>query len=160
MHHIYNLVHGIFNTNNKMKTTKRFDDAVTKLYTAYHNNTLNAFNCQACAVGNIVGHGDWHGYRVKRNKDYVIQLPVLSTMPCYPNNASYNAEELRKIEYTFMSAWVGTEEIGLHKENQYKGLIAVVELLAEFDNIPNPFNLENLFSNDKAIAKKELQLIK
>lgn len=35
------------------KLPKRFTDAVTKLYTAFHNNELNAMECAHCAVGNI-----------------------------------------------------------------------------------------------------------
>jgi hypothetical protein len=36
-----------------MKTTERFENAVMKLYNAFHRNELNANNCQMCAVGNI-----------------------------------------------------------------------------------------------------------
>lgn len=36
-----------------MKTTKRFDNAVTKLYNAFHNGELNAMDCTMCAVGNM-----------------------------------------------------------------------------------------------------------
>ena len=37
-----------------MKTTKRLEAALIKLYNAYHNNKLNPEDCTACAVGNIL----------------------------------------------------------------------------------------------------------
>ena len=39
-------------------TTTRFDNAIKKLYTAFHNNTLNPKCCKQCAVGNILDHSD------------------------------------------------------------------------------------------------------
>ena len=42
----------------KMKTTKRFDLAIQKLYQAFHNNTLNPDDCKLCAVGNILDNND------------------------------------------------------------------------------------------------------
>lgn len=33
--------------------SERFTNAVTKLYNAFHKGTLNAWDCKACAVGNI-----------------------------------------------------------------------------------------------------------
>jgi len=36
-----------------MKTTERFEKAVSKLYNAFHENRLDASDCEHCAVGNI-----------------------------------------------------------------------------------------------------------
>ena len=41
-----------------MKTTKRLDAALEKLYIAFHNNTLNPECCNHCAVGNICNNTD------------------------------------------------------------------------------------------------------
>ena len=41
-----------------MKTTKRLDAALNKLYTAFHNSTLNPECCKNCAVGNICNNTD------------------------------------------------------------------------------------------------------
>ena len=37
-----------------MKTVSRFDKAIKKLYSAFHNDTLNPECCKQCAVGNIL----------------------------------------------------------------------------------------------------------
>lgn len=43
-----------------MKTTKRLEHALIKLYNAYHNDQLNPEDCTACAVGNILdNHESW-----------------------------------------------------------------------------------------------------
>ncbi len=39
-------------------TTKRFDEALKKLYVAFHNDTLNPEDCKQCAVGNILDNND------------------------------------------------------------------------------------------------------
>lgn len=41
-----------------MKTTVRLEQALVKLYNAYHNNLLKPENCTACAVGNILDNQD------------------------------------------------------------------------------------------------------
>lgn len=41
-----------------MKTSKRLEQALTKLYNAYHNKQLNPEDCAACAVGNILDNHD------------------------------------------------------------------------------------------------------
>lgn len=35
------------------KTSERFHNAITRLYSAFHTGELNAYSCEACAVGNI-----------------------------------------------------------------------------------------------------------
>ena len=40
--------------------TQRLEQALLKLYNAYHNNKLNPEDCAACAVGNILdNHDSW-----------------------------------------------------------------------------------------------------
>ena len=41
-----------------METTKRFDQAIRKLYTAFHNNSLQPDSCTRCAVGTILDNND------------------------------------------------------------------------------------------------------
>ena len=41
-----------------MNTSLRFDNAIRKLYTAFHNDTLHPECCKQCAVGNILDRTD------------------------------------------------------------------------------------------------------
>ena len=137
-----------------MKTTKRFENAVMKLYNAFHENTLNATQCSACAVGNILGHGNWTCgsgfYYFVKNMDTPREFLLRGK-----NNSNYSEEELAMIEMKFIKAhgYEGYTDDSKNKDIQFKGLCAVVEYLAELDGIPNPMDYTKLFEteNDKPI---------
>ena len=86
-----------------MKTSARLEQAISKLYTAFHNNTLNPECCKSCAVGNILDNTDtWkhltegHGslnltYVGKVNEAFGRKLN------------GYSPLELLKIEAAFLS---------------------------------------------------------
>jgi len=110
---------------------KRFENAAVKLYNAFNKGELNAMDTCACAVGNLCNNQDfWTG----RNSQ------PLKTK----NVTGYNMEEIQNIEYLFMfgvrdmnkkSLW---DAQSMTKENQYDALMAVLEYLAELDNIKVP----------------------
>lgn len=132
------------------KTTERFEKAVTKLYKAFHEGTLNAFSCKACAVGNIIEHGLWSGGFNSLISPYEIII--------YGKNESgYSEKELTEIEFLFMCAH--QEELET-KEQQFKGLCAVVEYLAKLDNIPNPMDYSCLFETENDKPKYQLEEVK
>lgn len=163
----------INNMNNK--TTNRFDDAVTKLYTAYHNNTLDAMDCKHCAVGNLCNNSDaWIGCMLGFGRVGSINR----INPSFKNITNYSNQELATIELVFLYGIkdntkehvfknvISNDEVkaGLfskteQKELQFKGLCAVIEYLAELDGIENPFNFDKLFNDDKEVSKLELELI-
>lgn len=137
--------------------TERFNNAVTKLYTAFHEGTLDYGLCQKCAVGTILGHGTW-----LFNSPSTIWARMkgreLTDMTLRNNNSGYNLKELVKVEKVFILAFKNSKNPS-NKESQFKGLCAVIEYLAKLDNIPNPFNFDNLFNQDKEIASLELAVI-
>ncbi len=147
-----------------MITTKRFDEAVSKLYDAFHDGTLNAFDCTACAVGNIVGNSNWVGVTYK----FINQING-----CIPNditdidilnveNTGYSAIELRSVERIFMfgncngKTYFFRKAEDSNKEIQFKGLCAVVEYLCELDNIPNVMDYAKLFETENEQPKYQL----
>lgn len=144
----------------KMKTTKRFDRAVTKLYNAFHHGRLDAMRCTACATGNILGNVKWNGWmfdKEKRNWSNKFE---------YPENADYSKEELADIEWIFLSPWIDfygdrtdITNLGKNRRLQFKGLCAVVEYLCELDNIPNVMDYKSLFEAEKDKPKYQLSEI-
>ena len=152
-----------------MKTTKRFEEAVTKLYKAFHEGTLDAMDCQHCAVGNLVGSKNWviHGIPIGEENRIV---------NCFENKTGYSRKELTIIEHIFIFgskkgqnltklfsnsisksdviSFKKTEEE--QKELQFKGLCAVIKYLAELDNIPDPTDYSKLFETENNEAKYEL----
>jgi len=131
---------------------RRFENAAVKLYNAFNNGTLDQNKCTACAVGNLLGHGFWSGSSnthaeliggvskvetftrnlIRMHKDHSIKELV-------ENTSEYTIEELSKIEQTFLDSFVGLNfKEEKSKDNQYNALMAVLEYLAELDNIKVP----------------------
>lgn len=114
-----------------MKNPELFHKTVDILVKAYFRGDLNAFSCFSCAVGNILGHGEWRGCaRDERRKELII-MPV--TMHSSPNKSGYSNEELSDIEKAFLIG-IGSENHhldstkGMDKEN-FKGLMSVIDTL-------------------------------
>ena len=138
---------------------ERFTRAIEKLYTAFHEGTLNAMNCKQCAVGNICNNkSDWR-YIVEYGAD-MFALSHDKDPKGVINEAGYSIVELMKIEKLFM---YGVKAIGQrHKhchrdeDGQFKGLCAVVEYLCELDGIPNVMDFSKLFETEDNVPKYEL----
>lgn len=131
-----------------MKTKPRFDNAVTKLYNAFHEGTLNAFDCKECAVGNIVGSAFYGGYS---SFGTVRDVVVVGG-----NKSGYSPTELYYVEKKFMEAHLGGNTEMSKIEKQFKGLCAVVEYLCELDNIPNVMDYTRLFETENEKPKYQL----
>jgi hypothetical protein len=146
-----------------MKTTERFEKAVSKLYNAFHQNRLNAYNCSACAVGNICGGNEWVETEVMYSRD-LVSLEGIKNFVDTPNilNTNYSALELAQVENLFMFGSrleYGCKDIFTSsdkKERQFQGLCSVVEYLSELDNIPNPMDYSKLFETENESAKYQL----
>jgi hypothetical protein len=147
-----------------MNTSLRFEQAIKKLYTAFHNERLNPEDCAACAVGNILDRKDFwkhlsddHG---SLELNYVGRFHELRGKKFN----GYTPSELMKIEYTFLEA-CGYElpyrynhkrpKDPTDKDVLFNGLCAVVEELCRLDGIENVLEYQCLFKTD---AKVESQL--
>jgi len=144
-----------------MKTTERFTNAVTKLYNAFHNGKLNAFECTACAVGNICDNKtNWIDLLpfISSTNIFVIQRFTSSLKHNHTTEKSgYSLAELAMIEGLFMAAHEDGDETNI--ETQYEGLCAVVEYLCELDGIPNVMDYTCLFETENNQPKHALCLI-
>lgn len=131
-----------------MNRPELFQKSVDTLLDAYNKKDIRHANCSACAVGNLlldvavekdIPNNSWAHifmYRTDKNEqvlhnkedvsetDYELGMTLI-------NSSGYTVEELMKIEYAFETA-------GDKKDEQYKGLCAVLEVLKEIhekDNI-------------------------
>lgn len=138
-----------------MKRTKRFDNAFTKLVTAYFKGDLLSGSAQYCAVGNITGSGDWvnpviHYRETKRIiqsfRDFKGVVAIFKT--------GYSVADMSKVEWAFEKAAAvsrynhvgrhlaggGSIESYMYTEKspdyQYDGLLAVIDALCEIDGLP------------------------
>jgi len=142
-----------------MKTTVRFENAVTKLYNAFHENRLNAYDCSACAVGNICNNNhEWSANFLATSIDFSIKsqitYPIKHEVKKLIKESGYTAYQLAKVEALFLNE---VETYDRHnKEHQFKGLCAVIEYLCELDNIPNVMDIQSLFEFENDTPKKQL----
>lgn len=132
-----------------MKLPIRLENAITKLYTAFHNGTLNAIDCEMCAVGNICGGGNWDTNplfaRMTVFNTYVREIiseEEIAEGIKEIQSTGYSAEELVNVELLFLNA---CEKNKGTKAQQFKGLCDVVEYLCKLDNIPNVMDYTKLF---------------
>ncbi|WP_100613393.1 Na(+)-translocating NADH-quinone reductase subunit F [Confluentibacter citreus] len=143
-----------------METSSRLEQAIKKLYIAFHNHELHPECCKQCAVGNILDNTDsWkhlsdHHGSLKLN--YVGQ--VHESLGRKFNG--YSPLELLKIEAIFLKAC--GYQLPIHHKNSkpknptskdvlFDGLSAVIVFLCRLDNIPNVMDYSKLFEyeNDK-----------
>jgi len=137
-----------------MHTTSRFEQAVKKLYTAFHNDTLHPEYCHRCAVGNMMDNRDaWqhltdgHG---SLQLNYVGRVHQLLGR----RFAGYTPIELLEIEGAFLKGC--GYELPLKrgslrpvnpkdKDVLFNGLCAVVSYLCLLDNRDDVMDYSTLF---------------
>jgi hypothetical protein len=140
-----------------MKTTPRLEQALIKLYNAYHNNRLNPEDCTACAVGNILDNFD--SWKHLSDEHGSLQLSYLGKVHQGLGRKfnGYTPQELLQIEKVFLIA-CGFKTPLCHynpkpqnptsQEVLFDGLCNVVKLLCELDNIPYVLDYSKLFEQE------------
>lgn len=154
-----------------MKTTKRFDNAVIKLYNAFHENRLVAMDCTACAVGNLCDNSRaWIDHPIL-SEARALDETNINEFVDVPNimGTNYSALELAQIENLFMFGY--KLEINYKKkdcisikfpdlkERHFVGLCAVIEYLCELDNIENVMDYTKLFETEENAPKHILEAV-
>lgn len=135
-----------------MKTSARFDNAIQKLYEAFHSDSLNPLCCKQCAVGNILDNKDfWKELCVAHGS---LQLSYVGKINEVFGKrfAGFTPLELLQIECVFLKSCGITlpvkssqKDSEFSKEQLFDGLVATVELLCQLDNIPNVLDCSELF---------------
>ena len=137
----------------KKKMSNRFDNAIAKLYKAFHNNTLNPDDCKHCAVGNILDQKDAWQHLTDRHGDTKLNYVGLVNQKFGKRFAGFTPLELLNIESIFLKAcgyhFVNKRLIrpdGItDKDKLFKGLEAVVTYLCKLENIDNVMDCNTLF---------------
>lgn len=144
-----------------MKTTKRLDAALEKLYTAFHNNTLNPECCNHCAVGNICDNTDSWKHLSDDHGSLQLNYVGLVHQNLGRKFHGYTPEELLKIEAEFLKG-CGFSLPLTHKSERpknptskktlFNGLSAAIGFLCALDNVKNIMDYSTLFSNEEYIS--------
>ncbi|NNC49757.1 MAG: Na(+)-translocating NADH-quinone reductase subunit F [Flaviramulus sp.] len=143
-----------------MKTSKRFDKAISKLYTAFNSNKLIPDCYKHCAVGSILDNTDSWKHLSDHHGSLKLNYVGNVHQRIGRNFNGYSPIELLKIEATFLEAC--GYQLPLHYKNEkpknptdknvlFKGLSDVIKLLCEMDCISNVMDYTKLFQlkNDK-----------
>lgn len=137
-----------------METPKRLEEALIKLYDAFHNNELNPECCSACAVGNILDNHDSWKHLSDNHGSLVLSYVGRVHQQLGRTFNGYTPLELLQVEKVFLEA-CGFKTPLCHydqkprdprnKETLFKGLSAVVAFLCELDNIANVMDYSKIF---------------
>ncbi len=135
-----------------MKTPPRLEHAISKLYRAYHEDTLQPECCKQCAVGNILDNTDaWRHLAVCHGSTQLSYVGVVHQR-LGRTFQGYTPVQLLEIERVFLSACGytlplgrSTERPSLNKEMLFDGLCAVVAYLCQLEGVANVMDYSKLF---------------
>ncbi|WP_179005078.1 Na(+)-translocating NADH-quinone reductase subunit F [Winogradskyella forsetii] len=147
-----------------MKTSVRFDHAIHKLYTAFHNKTLNPDDCKQCAVGNIMDNKDSWKHLTDSHGSTKLNYVGLVHQNLGRRFNGYSPIEVLQIESAFLKGcgYHFTAQQRLFKPESvndtklFNGLSAVVSQLCRFDGIDDVMDCSILFEFDDSTSELEL----
>ncbi|WP_310993317.1 Na(+)-translocating NADH-quinone reductase subunit F [Aequorivita marina] len=140
-----------------MKTTKRLDEALNKLYTAFHNGTLNAECSNNCAVGNICNNTDTWKHLSDGHGSLQLNYVGLVHQNLGRTFHGYTPLELLKIETAFLKGCGYMLPLNhknpkpknpTSKETLFNGLCSTVEVLCFLDGIDNVMDFYPLMQGE------------
>ena len=145
--------------------SSRLENAIQKLYIAFHDNQLHPECCKSCAVGNILDRTD--AWKHLSDTHGSLQLNYVGKVHQSFGRRfnGYTPLELLQIEAIFLNACGYQLPFRYQhkkpnnpedKELLFKGLCEVIQYLCELDNIPNVMDYTKLFEVENNQPKYEL----
>lgn len=137
-----------------MGTSKRLEQAIEKLYIAFHNGTLHPECCKSCAVGNILDNKDSWKNLSDRHGSLQLNYVGLVNQNFGRKFNGYSPVELLQIEAEFLKGC--GYELPLNRSNRkpknptdkevlFQGLSNAIALLCTLDGVENVMDYSKLF---------------
>jgi hypothetical protein len=147
-----------------MTTSNRFENAINKLYSAFHLNTLNPEDCKHCAVGNILDNKDNWRHLTDIHGSVRLNYVGLVHQNLGRKFNGYTPLELLQIESSFLKGcgyhlgknYCHKPDSTKDKDILFSGLCEVVSALCALDRIDDVINCSALFAYDKLHTNFEL----
>lgn len=150
-----------------MKSTNRFDTAISKLYNAFHNNQLNPECCLQCAVGNILDNKDQWKHMTDAHGSTTLNYVGKVNQAFGKRFNGYTPHELLTIEAKFLSGC--GYQLPLFKNSKrpadssskeilFNGLSKAIEYLCQLDGIPNVMDYSKLFEHSQPVTTEKTEL--
>lgn len=141
-----------------MDTSFRLEQAIKKLYLAFHNDELHPECCKRCAVGNILDQTD--SWKHLSDAHGATQLNYIGTVHQNLGRRfnGYTPIELLEIEYRFLKACGYILPYSRKNKNPknikdkvvlFNGLSAVIAYLCELDGIADVMNYTKIFDYER-----------
>lgn len=148
-----------------MNTSHRLDQAIQKLYEAFHNNELHPECCQQCAVGNILNNTDSWKHLSDSHGSLQLNYVGLVHQNLGRKFRGYSPLQLLQIEASFLKGC--GYELPLNRKGKkpknpkdknilFNGLCAVVAYLCALDGVDNGMDYSQLFDFDHAQTQYSL----
>ena len=136
-----------------MKTSIRFDQAIKKLYTAFHNGNLNPEDCKQCAVGNILDNTNSWKHLTDLHGSITLNYVGLVHQNLGRKFNGYSPLELLKIEASFLKGcgyrlgktYCYKPDRTQNNDILFNGLSEVVSTLCYLDGISDVMDCSKLF---------------
>ena len=138
-----------------MRISGRMEQAIQKLYTAFHNDRLNPDCCCQCAVGNICDNRDYWKHFTDFHGSVKLNYVGKVNEAFGKKFNGYSPLELLKIEAEFLEGCGYSlpidrrgknAEIEITKEILFQGLSKVVSFLCVLDVVPDVMDCSRLFN--------------
>lgn len=145
-------------------TSYRLEQAIKKLYTAFHNDTLHPECCKSCAVGNICDNTESWKYLSDTHGSIILNYVGRVNEAFGKKINGYTPSELLQIEAVFLqgcgySLPLKRKSIRpkdpTSKEILFNGLCAVITFMCALDGVDNVLDYSRLFEfeNNEPVHK-------
>lgn len=148
-----------------MNTSQRLEQAITKLYTAFHNNLLHPECCKSCAVGNILDNTDAWKHFSNNHGSVTLNYVGKVHQGLGRTFNGYSPQELLRIEAVFLKAcgyslplnYKGVKPLNpKDKDVLFCGLSETVAFLCKLDGETNVMDYSKLFEYENDTPVYEL----
>ncbi|PHR89720.1 MAG: Na(+)-translocating NADH-quinone reductase subunit F [Leeuwenhoekiella sp.] len=140
----------------------RFENAIQKLYRAFHNNTLDPECCKSCAVGNILDNTDSWKHLTEGHGSLRLSYVGQVNEAFNKRFQGYSPNELLKIEAAFLRGCGYQLPLKRNsfrpqdrksKDILFEGLCEAVTVLCKLDHVPNVMDYQDLLKSENAPVK-------
>ena len=137
-----------------MDTSKRLEQAIKKLYIAFHNGTLHPECCKSCAVGNILDNKDSWKHLSDSHGSLQLNYVGLVNQNFGRKFNGYSPMELLQIETEFLKGCGYGLPLNRNnrkpknptdKEVLFQGLSSAIAFLCALDGVENVMDYSKLF---------------
>lgn len=147
-----------------MKTSSRLERAISKLYTAFHSDSLNPECCKSCAVGNILDNTETWKHLTEGHGTLKLTYVGRVNEALGRKINGYTPAELLQIEAAFLKGCGYALPLS-HKTNKlvdrnskevmFNGMCEAVAVLCRLDGVSNVMDYSRLFEfeNDQPVNK-------